>query len=212
MKKKNGNFNQAMFDMFGVGSDPMEEEVVEEDIPTEGVMDETAASSAVTDVIPAAASYNTGDYAAPVSAAPYVLVPATYIAPGTEFEGHLKTKGDVEIAGKFTGDIESEGDVTLHTYMEGNITSANLNILDCEFKGDCAVSGRVQINSTSRFAGNIHAGDLICAGVIEGNSEISGNSMFDTTADVQGDIITGTMTMERGASISGKLTMKGSRR
>ena len=211
MKKKNGNFNQAMFDMFGVGSDPTEEEVVEEEIPMEDVMDETAAASAVTDVVPAA-SYNTADYAAPVSAAPYVLVPATYIAPGTEFEGHLKTKGDVEIAGKFTGDIESEGDVTLHTYMEGNISSVNLNILDCEFKGDCTVSGRVQINSTSRFTGNIHANDLICSGVIEGNSEISGNSMFDTTADVQGDIITGTMTMERGASISGKLTMKGSRR
>ena len=43
--------------------------------------------------------------------APYVLVPATYLAPGTVMEGTLRSKGDVEIAGTFKGDIISEGDV-----------------------------------------------------------------------------------------------------
>ena len=55
MKKKNGNFNQAMLEMFGVGSDPTEE------VAEEAVAEETAAdeASAVTDVVPAGA-YDAG--------------------------------------------------------------------------------------------------------------------------------------------------------
>lgn len=212
--KKKSNFNQAMYDMFGVGSDGSEEldqvemtgEQTQEAAPAEENADFTAASTQVVPAAPVSGYAN-----APVSAAPYVLVPATYLAPGTEFEGHFKSKGDVEIAGKFTGNIESEGDVTLHTFMEGNITAANCSLLDGELKGDCYVSNRLVINAASRIEGNVVAGDLICSGAIQGNSEIKGNSSFDATANVLGDITTGSMCMERGASISGSLTMKGNR-
>ena len=213
MKKKN-NFNQAMYDMFGVGSDDSEEldqvEMTGEQAETAAPESAAEAESTSTQVVPAAPV--SGYANTPVSAAPYVLVPATYLAPGTEFEGHFKSKGDVEIAGKFTGNIESEGDVTLHTFMEGNITATNCSLLDGELKGDCFVTNRLLINSASRIEGNVVAGDLVCSGAIQGNSEVKGNSSFDSTADVVGDITTGSMCMERGASISGSLTMKGSRR
>lgn len=212
MKKKN-NFNQAMYEMFGVGSEgePEMPENMEEEL--EELMDaETAMAASVVPAATPQASMPNVHTSAPVSAAPYVLVPSTYLAPGTEMEGTLKSKGDVEIAGKFVGKIESEGDVTLHTFLDGTVDAVNLTILDCELQGDCHVSGRLQINSTSRVTGNIFAGDLLCSGAIVGDSEIKGNATFDSTADVQGNITTGTMTMERGAMIAGSLIMKGKNR
>ena len=218
MKKKN-NFNQAMFDMFGVGSNDDDMPELEKDLVTpDQLFDEPEIPDIsvaekevevpVTEYVAPAAPVAPVAPAAPAAPA-FVLTPATYLAPGTELEGHFKSKGDVEIAGKFTGDIESEGDVTLRTNMEGTITAASLTIIDGALIGNCHVSNRVQINAGSRIEGDIVAGDLFCSGAVKGNCEIENNSSFDSTAVVEGDIVTGTMSMERGAAISGKLVMRG---
>jgi len=63
------------------------------------------------------------------------------------------------------------------------------------------------VDENSIVEGNIEAGDLVCSGTVRGNSDVANNISLNASAKIIGDIITDTMSMERGASISGSLTM-----
>jgi len=189
MSKKE-NFNKAMYDMFGVGSDPDAAAPVEE-------------APAVEEAAPAAQ---------PVAPAEPARVPAasaaiTYLAPGTKMEGTLTAKGDVEVAGEFKGNIQADGSVVLHTGIVGNITAASLTLISCTLTGNAYVSGPCTVDAASSVEGDIQAEDLICSGNIKGDLTISANTTLKNTAAVSGSISTGTIVMERGAVVSGELRM-----
>ena len=133
----------------------------------------------------------------------------TYLAPGTVMEGKLFTKNDVEIAGDFTGDITSEGKVTLRSNMQGNINAVNLQLFGCRLVGDIHVSGVAVVDEQSSVAGNIHANELFCSGLVKGDLYIQGNVTLNEKSSVEGNVTTGTMTMVRGANICGNLKMNG---
>ena len=197
------NFKQAAYDMFGVGSAA--------DFAAQNTSDSESTGSAhpAEPVVSGelTASTRPQTVSGP-SGAPYVLVPATYLAPGTVMEGTLRSKGDVEIAGTFKGDIITEGDVILHTSIEGNVTSNNLSLVDCSVTGDCTVTTLLRIDSSSSIKGNISAAELVCSGSVVGNIDVRGNATFDSSAIVDSNITAGSIAMERGAKISGQLNMK----
>lgn len=212
MSKKE-NFNQAVFDMFGVGKgrekdDDIQRDAISSDAPVEPVVEP------VLEMVPQQSAF---EIAKPVAqaavptvgptVAPFSVVAATYIAPGTVVEGNIRCKGDVEVAGELHGDIESEGDVTIRSNIKGNISAANLRVIDCRIKGDSKVSGRMNIDVTSVVEGNVDASELVCSGIIRGDSRVLNNITLDASAKVFGNITTDTMSMERGASISGELVM-----
>ena len=199
------NFKKAAFDIFGIGSDaestlaPLS---AEDDVVSNPVTEAEGTPSA--EIVPASRPQNVA-----TTSAPYVLVPATYLAPGTVMEGTLRSKGDVEIAGTFRGDIVSEGDVTLHTNIEGNITANNLYLMDCSVTGDCVATALVKMDVNSKINGNITASELFCAGNIVGDINIKGNTSFTSTAVVEANFSAGSIALERGAKISGQMNIKG---
>ena len=211
MSKKE-NFNQAVFDMFGVGRGHEEDYTEQEAITPE---EEAPAAEPVSEMVPqvqtatevAVPAVQTAAPAVGPTVAPFSVVAATYIAPGTVVEGVIRCKGDIEIAGELRGDVESEGDVTVRTNIKGNITAGNLRVVDCRLKGDSKVAGRMHVDAASVIEGNVEAAELICSGIIRGDSRVSTNITLDASAKVFGNIVTDTMSMERGASISGGLVM-----
>ena len=190
MSKKE-NFSKAVFDVFGVGSNQAESTA-----PKTG--DEQALSTEVA----------TSAVAEPVQAAPYTLVPATFLAPGTALEGKLTSKGDVEFAGNFNGDISSDGNVTLRAEATGNITAASLNVVNCQLTGDCIISGNVTISDKSTVTGNITAEEMVCSGCVVGDIVVKGALALESTARITGNITAATMAMARGAIIKGTLTIE----
>ena len=207
-KNKMDNFKKAAFDMFGVGSDGSR---VSADSKPKKTLDEKV--DEILDAEPVSSgeivSASRSQQSVSGGSAPYVLVPATYLAPGTVMEGTLHSKGDVEIAGTFKGDIFSEGDVTLHTSIEGNVTANNLTLIDCSVTGDCTATALVKLDANSSIKGNIVAAELSCSGSIVGDINVRGNVAFESTAIVDANIGAGSIAMERGAKISGKLNMRG---
>lgn len=198
------NLKKAAFDMFGVGNE------------SEPVLDQNTSITEKVETVVEVEKVPVSDVPAPAhsrsqsvssNSAPYVLVPATYLAPGTVMEGTLRSKGDVEIAGTFKGDIISEGDVTLHTNIEGNITANNLCLIDCSLIGDCTVTTVIKVDAASSIKGNITAAELLCSGSVVGDINVKGNATFDSGAIVDANISAGSIAMERGAKISGQLNM-----
>ena len=148
---KKSNMKKAMYEMFGVGGDGSE-----------------AASTAPAQVKSASVEVKSAPGAekksvdhAPVKT-PEARPAASFLAPGTVFEGSFRAKGDIEIAGE-----------------------------------------------DSKVTGNITAQSLLCAGEINGDIRISGNTQMDANARVSGSVVTGTISVAAGAVLNGSVEMKG---
>ena len=183
---KKDNFYHSFSEMFGVGNEEAPEEAVKETVQAPNVM-ETLFEGA--------------------PAAPVKDSRTTYLAVGTSMEGTLQSDADVEIAGNFKGDIISAGAVTLHSNIQGNVTAERLTVVNCSLTGDVKTTGQVVISSGSTVTGNILARDLVCSGQVNGDMDIKENVTLDEQACINGSISTGTMSMARGAVISGALKM-----
>ena len=182
---KKDNMKQAMYEMFGVGGG------------AEGK--DAAAKTPET---------KTPETAAPVTAAPVRAV-ASYLGPGTVLEGTLRSSGDVEIAGSFKGDIVTEGTVRLCSNIESNVTAECVELAGCSLTGDVVAKGTVTVSEGAKIRGSVTAGELLCAGEITGDLNVSGNTALEQRARVDGKVQTGTISVVRGAVIRGAVEMKG---
>ena len=201
------NLNQAMYEMFGVGKEPgaesapvkaaepvaaAEETIDKLDVLAEETKEEVAPAVVLDDPYPPKKSYE-----------------KTYLAAGTCIVGTIKTEGDLEIAGEFTGDVVSGGNVTLHSGSNGNITAVSLKIYNSMLCGDVHATDRVEIGEGSAVNGNVFASRMVCAGAVKGDVEIKNELVLEKTAQFEGNIKTGTMSMASGAMVRGKLEMTG---
>ena len=197
---------QAMYEMFGVGEEQTEaalyqepasdvEEPVVEAAETEAIQTEPAIEPEMT------FEQMIGEYA------PVKKSPVSFLAPGTVFEGTLRSAGDVEIAGEFNGDVTSEGNVVLRSAVCGNIRCVDLNLESSILVGDVDAKGSVAVSEDSKVRGNIAATEIGCAGQINGDLNVTGDTALEKTARINGFIKTGTMSMEKGAMIKGGIEM-----
>ena len=145
---------------------------------------------------------------APVKA-PEARPAASFLAPGTVFEGSFRAKGDIEIAGELKGDMASEGSVLLRSNLQSNITAGSVKLTGCNLIGDITASGPVTVCEGSKVTGNIAAQSLLCAGEINGDIRISGNTQMDANARVSSSVVTGTISVAAGAVLNSSVEMKG---
>lgn len=233
MSKKNNNqakkdnFNQAMFEMFGIGKEPDKAGVPEGNLSDYDVMkdpilgfDTNPVESAPIAAEPAPKAAEPAPKAA--EPAPKAAEPArseyspfessrrsncTFLAEGTSMEGSLRCVNDVEICGDFKGELYTEGKATIHANTMSNVTAGDLVLVDCSLTGDAQVKNTVTVNEKSTITGNVAAANLICSGTIRGNLTVSGNITLTESAQVFGDIKSDTLAISRGAKVSGKVEM-----
>jgi len=194
------NFNQAMFEMFGIGKDPNEKKAAEAikktktEVKTE--MKKEVKPETKKEGVPATKPITTKNY------------PKTILGEGTVFEGNLTSKGDVEIGGEFKGNISTDGSVTLYSEIQGNIKAENLNVISNTLTGNVTVSGKVTLSAGAHIKGDITANKIICSGRIIGDMIIEEDACFDELSYVEGNITTKYITINHGAYINGKITIK----
>ena len=141
-------------------------------------------------------------------AAPYTLSPVSFLAEGAQWEGTLRSEGDVEVSCPFHGELHAKGAVTLHAAMEGNVTAGNLTLAGCTLTGDVVCEGMLVISRDSRVCGNITTRELRCAGTVTGDITAEDTVVLESTARVSGSIATATLAVDKGAVICGGLTIK----
>ena len=204
MSKKNhsqskDNFNQAMFDMFGIGK--YEGNVGDAE---ESGVEESPVAAPAKHAAPAArreAAYGGASHESAHRAR------GTYFAEGTSIEGTLRCDSDVELCGDFKGDLIATGKVTIHASTTSNVSASDLVLVDCTLTGDATVTGSVTIDSNSSINGNVKASNVVCSGIVRGNLRVSENITLTENAQVYGDLSTDTLAISRGAKISGKIEM-----
>ena len=171
---KKSNMKKAMYEMFGVGGDGSE-----------------AASTAPAQVKSASVEVKS----APGAEKRAWITPGQdtrgqtrrqlFLPPARSFEGSFRAKGDIEIAGELKGDVTSEGSVLLRSNLQSNITAGSVKLTGCTLIGDITANGPVTVSEDSKVTGNITAQSLLCAGEINGDIRISGNTQMDANARVK---------------------------
>ncbi len=194
MRTNLDNMKQAVFEVFGVGTA----------VPL--TVEETPAEALTTTAAPVPAA--PAPEAVPVMAAPYTLSPVSFLAEGAQWEGTLRSEGDVEVSCPFHGELHAKGAVTLHAAMEGNVTAGNLTLAGCTLTGDVVCEGMLVISRDSRVCGNITTRELRCAGTVTGDITAEDTVVLESTARVSGGIVTATLAVDKGAVICGGLTIK----
>lgn len=199
---KTNNMKRAVFEMFGVGHGEPELLIIEEK-----KTDTEAMVARPTETAPAAKKEDT--VAAVPAAAPVVsLRPVSYLAADTVWEGNLRSDGDVEVAGIFHGDISAKGSVILHNTVEGNVRAGSLQLSGCSLTGDTVAEDLAVVATDSRVKGSVTAHDLRCAGTINGDISVSGHITLEQTARISGNIVTGSISVAKGAVICGGVDIK----
>lgn len=200
---KKSNMKQAMYEMFGVGSDvnakPAQPAKEEPKPAAKPVKEEPKSRLAAQPVKEAAVRK---------PAAPAEKPAASFLAPGTVLEGTLRSTGDIEIAGSFKGDISTEGTVVLHSDIHGNVAASSLDLKGCRLEGDVVIKGLVYISQDSVIIGNVTADELKCSGQITGDLKIKENTLLESTAKISGNVTTATIAVEKGAVINGGIEIK----
>ncbi len=188
------NMKQAMYEMFGVGSGGAESADPKPSAPVVRPEKEPEKKAVAPTVVERPVEKPAAD--------------ASYLARGTAFEGTFRSAGDVEIAGEFKGDLITEGAVLLRSNIQSNITAGSLNLAQCALVGNVMVSETVTVSQGSKISGNVTAKELLCAGEITGDLNVSGNTTLEEKARINGSVTTGTMAMVKGAVIKGSIEMK----
>ncbi|WP_035335147.1 polymer-forming cytoskeletal protein [Dokdonia sp. PRO95] len=92
------------------------------------------------------------------------------------------------------GDVTSEGGFRIDGVIHGNITSPN----------------KIVIGKTGVVLGTLICNDADVEGKIEGKLEIKNLLSIKTAAHIEGEVITGKLAVEPGATFNASCVMKGS--
>ncbi len=94
---------------------------------------------------------------------------------------------------KIQGDLNSEGNIRIEGSVVGKVNT----------------SQSVHVGEQAKIMADMHAGNAIISGEVQGNIKIVGNLILQKTARVAGDISCGVLRVEDGALFTGKCNMKG---
>ena len=98
----------------------------------------------------------------------------------------------IESSTKIIGDIFSEADFRIDGIVEGNITT----------------TGKIVVGKSGKINGKINCSNADISGSISGKIEVNEVLSLMSASQIQGDIITGKLTVEEGAQVEASISMK----
>jgi|TARA_B100001939_G_scaffold340037_1_gene347581 cytoskeletal protein CcmA (bactofilin family) len=98
----------------------------------------------------------------------------------------------IESSTKIVGDIFSEADFRIDGIVEGNITT----------------SGKIVVGKSGKINGKINCSNADISGSTSGKIEVAEVLSLMSESLIQGDIITGKLSVEEGAQVEASISMK----
>ena len=98
----------------------------------------------------------------------------------------------IESSTKIIGDIFSEADFRIDGIVEGNITT----------------SGKIVVGKSGKITGIINCLNADISGSVSGKIEVNEVLSLMSESLIQGDIITGKLSVEEGAQVEASISMK----
>lgn len=134
--------------------------------------------------------------------------PRAVITEDVVIDGSISAENDMVFAGNIKGNVRCDGKLIIQGKIEGDITAGEIEMSGAKIRGKTICRGMMNVDENSIIVGNIESDEIILSGKVNGNITVSGNADIRTTAFAIGDIEIGTVSVEHGATITGRLTTK----
>ena len=128
----------------------------------------------------------------------------TYITKGTLIKGNIETDGGIDVIGAVEGDVKCAGKLIIGGSIEGNIEAGEIYANAAKIKGEIITEGSVKIGVGTVVVGNVTATSAVIAGAINGDIDVQGPVIVDSTAVIMGDIKSRSVQINNGAVIEGR--------
>ena len=128
----------------------------------------------------------------------------TYITKGTTIKGNIETEGGIDVIGTVEGDVKCSGKLIIGGTIEGNIEAGEIYANAAKLKGEIVTEGSVKIGVGTVVVGNVTATSAVIAGAVNGDIDVQGPVIVDSTAVIMGDIKSRSVQINNGAVIEGR--------
>ena len=128
----------------------------------------------------------------------------TYITKGTTIKGNIETEGGIDVIGTVEGDVKCSGKLIIGGTIEGNIEAGEIYANAAKLKGEIITEGSVKIGVGTVVVGNVTATSAVIAGAVNGDIDVQGPVIVDSTAVIMGDIKSRSVQINNGAVIEGR--------
>lgn len=127
----------------------------------------------------------------------------TYVTKGTTIKGSISTEGGIDLIGTVEGDVECKGKLIVGGCVKGNIAAGEVYANAARIEGETKSEGSVKIGVGTVVVGNIIASSAVIAGAVNGDIDIKGPVIVDSTAVIMGNIKSRSVQINNGAVIEG---------
>ena len=95
--------------------------------------------------------------------------------------------------------------------FEGKLTFKDTVRIDGCFRGEITSQNTLIVGETGEIMATVRSREVIISGSVAGNVYATDRLLLHKTARLEGDVEAGTIAIEEGALLNGKITMGGSR-
>ena len=137
------------------------------------------------------------------SASDIISEDITYITKGTTVKGDIETDGGIDIIGNVIGDVTCGNKIILGGTIKGNVSAKELYANAAKIEGEVTIEGNAKIGVGSVIVGNVVASSAVVAGAVNGDIDVHGPVIVDSTAVIMGNIKSRSVQINNGAVIEG---------
>lgn len=127
----------------------------------------------------------------------------TYVTKGTKITGSISTEGGIDLIGTVEGDVECKGKLIVGGCVKGNVVAGEVYANAARIEGETKSDGSVKIGVGTVVVGNIIASSAVIAGAVNGDIDVKGPVIVDSTAVIMGNIKSRSVQINNGAVIEG---------
>ena len=127
----------------------------------------------------------------------------TYITAKTKIQGDIETEGDIDLIGTVNGNINCQGKLIVGGTVMGEIRAGELYANQAKIEGPIMVTNSVKIGVGSVIIGKITATSAVIAGAVNGDIDVQGPVIVDSSAVIVGNIKSKSVQINNGAIIEG---------
>jgi cytoskeletal protein CcmA (bactofilin family) len=127
------------------------------------------------------------------------------ISEDAYIDGDVTTSGNIEVQGGISGNVRAKGAVDVRGAIRGSVSGEKLGLYGCTVQGDMRATTGILIDAESMVIGDVKTKNIYLDGKLKGNIESEDVSLLRSNAYYVGDIVTGSIAIEGGATISGNI-------
>lgn len=135
--------------------------------------------------------------------------PDSHVTSTMVIKGKVRSEGNIFVEGSVYGNIATAGNIAVKNIVFGDIKANNVSLTNARVKGNIRCEQQAAVGNQTIVVGDVNANTIIVSGKIKGDLQAADTTVLEEEAVVSGNIVTGNILSNSGASLKGSVTTTG---